>query len=158
MNRGTWKVYGFWILLSEAVGALSGWLSRNAISLYTEAIQKSALSPPAVVFPVVWSVLFALMGIGAARISLAAPSRAQTRALRIFLIQLAVNFFWSIFFFNLRWFGFAFFWLAGLWILILLMILAFRRVDPIAALLQIPYLLWVSFAGYLNFAVWMLNR
>ena len=158
MNRGTWKVYAFWILLSEAVGTLSGWISRNAIPLYTEVIQKPAASPPAMLFPIVWSILYALMGIGAARVSLASPSRVQTRALRIFLIQLTVNFFWSIFFFNLQWFGFAFFWLVLLWILILLMILAFRRVDPIAALLQIPYLLWVSFAGYLNFAVWMLNR
>ena len=158
MKKGTWKVYVFWILLAEAVGELAGWISRNAVQLYGEAIQKPPIAPPAVVFPIVWSILYALMGIGAARVSLAPPSRAQTQSLRIFLLQLAVNFFWSILFFNLQAFGFAFFWLVLLWVLILLMILFFRRVDPVAALLQVPYLLWVTFAGYLNFAVWMLNR
>ena len=75
----------------------------------------------------------------------------------LFLIQLAFNFFWSILFFNLQAFGFAFVWLAALWALILMMIFSFRRADRPAALLQIPYLIWVAFAGYLNFGVWLLN-
>ena len=69
----------------------------------------------------------------------------------------AFNFFWSILFFNLQRFGFAFLWLIALWLLILLMIRQFRKVDPLAALLQIPYLLWVTFAAYLNLGVWYLN-
>jgi len=97
------------------------------------------------------------MGIGAARVALAPLSQERTKALVLFLVQLAVNFFWSIIFFNLLRFDLAFVWLVLLWVLILSMILAFYKVDPLAALLQIPYLLWVTFAAYLNFAVWQLN-
>lgn len=99
-----------------------------------------------------------MMGIGAARIYLAPASGDRSRSLLLFLVQLAVNFFWSIIFFNLQAFGFAFVWLILLWVLILLMILSFRKVDKLAAWLQIPYLLWVTFAAYLNLGVWLLNR
>ena len=76
----------------------------------------------------------------------------------IFATQLGFNFFWSVIFFNLQSFGFAFLWLLVLWGLILWMLLAFRKLDPVAGWLQLPYLLWVAFAGYLNFGVWLLNR
>lgn len=157
MKTGQWKTYAFWILLGEAVGALSGWLTRAGMESYKAEITKPVLSPPSIVFPIVWVILYALMGIGAARIRLSRPSREQKRSLRLFLAQLAFNFFWSILFFNLRYFGLAFFWLAALWILILWMILSFRKTDPLSAWLQVPYLLWVAFAGYLNLGVWMLN-
>ena len=75
-----------------------------------------------------------------------------------FGVQLAANFLWSLVFFNLQAFGFAFFWLIVLWVLILIMTLLFARVDRIAAWLQLPYLLWVIFAGYLNCLTWLLNR
>lgn len=80
------------------------------------------------------------------------------RGLRLFAIQLAFNFFWSIIFFNLQNFGFAFLWLVVLWVLILRMIFTFRKTDSLAAWLQVPYFLWVTFAAYLNLGVWMLNR
>ena len=102
--------------------------------------------------------VFALMGIGAARIYLAPASNARSRSLLLFFVQLAFNFFWSIIFFNLQAFGFAFLWLIALWVLILLMILSFRKVDQPTAWLQVPYLLWVTFAAYLNLGVWLLNR
>lgn len=157
MKTGQWKTYAFWILLGEAVGALSGWLTRDGMEFYKAEITKPVLSPPSIVFPIVWGILYALMGIGAARIRLSRPSRERKRSLWLFLAQLAFNFFWSILFFNLRYFGLAFFWLAALWILILWMILSFRKTDPLSAWLQVPYLLWVAFAGYLNLGVWMLN-
>lgn len=116
------------------------------------------LSPPAIVFPIVWGILFALMGIGAARIYLSPPSAARSRSLLLFLVQLAFNFCWSLLFFNLQRFGLAFVWLMVLWGLILWMILSFRRTDSLAAWLQVPYFLWVTFAAYLNFGVWLLNR
>ena len=158
MKKSTWKTYAFWILFTEAVGALSGWLTRTGTPIYNETIIQPPLSPPAIVFPIVWGILFALMGIGAARIYLSPASSARSRSLLLFLIQLAFNFFWSIIFFNLQAFGFAFIWLIILWVLILLMILSFRKVDKLAAWLQIPYLLWVTFAAYLNFGVWLLNK
>ena len=156
--RQHWKTYAFRILLAEAVGGLSGWLTRDGIRIYQSTVAQPPLSPPPLVFPIVWSILFALMGIGTARISLAPPSGRRTRALAVFLLQLLFNFFWSIIFFNLQAFGFAFWWLAALWGLILWMILAFARLDKPAAYMQIPYLLWVSFALRLNAGVWLLNR
>ena len=74
------------------------------------------------------------------------------------MAQLIVNFFWSPIFFNAQAFGFAFLWLVLLWVLVLLMILSFRKIDKTAAWLQIPYLLWLTFAAYLSFGVWLLNR
>jgi len=157
MKKHTWKRYAFWILLTEAVGALSGWLTRRGTQLYTETVTKPPLSPPSMVFPIVWTILFALMGIGIARIYRSPASKARSRSLLLFLAQLAFNFFWSIIFFNFQNFGLAFVWLIALWLLILWMILSFRKADPVAAWLQIPYLLWVTFAAYLNLGVWMLN-
>lgn len=158
MKRSVWKTYAGWVLLAEAVGALSGWLTKDAAQIYSEAIAQPPLSPPGVVFPIVWVILFALMGIGAAQVYLAPPSGARSRSLLLFLLQLAVNFFWSIIFFNLQAFGFAFIWLLLLWMLLLLMIRSYYKVDKLAAWLQLPYLLWVTFAAYLNFGVWLLNR
>lgn len=158
MKKAIWKTYAFWIVLTEEVGALSGWLTRKGVKAYSAAVEQPPLSPPSIVFPVVWGILFALMGIGAVRIYLAPASRARSRSLWLFFVQLAFNFFWSILFFNFQAFGYALLWLTTLWLLILLMILSFQKVDRPAAWLQIPYLLWSAFAVYLNFGVWMLNR
>lgn len=158
MKTKPWKIYLFWILLAEAVGALSGWLSRYGFQIYNESVRQPPLSPPSWVFPVVWTILYALMGLGAARIRLSLPSPEGHKSINLFLIQLTVNFFWPLIFFNAQAFGFAFLWLLLLWGLVLAMILQFRRVDPLAAKLQIPYLIWLTFAAYLNLAVWYLNR
>jgi len=140
------------------VGGLSGWLTKNGTAIYSQTIVQPPLSPPGWVFPVVWTILFALMGIGAARVYLSPPAPARSRGLNLFIAQLVVNFFWSPIFFNLQAFGFAFFWLLLLWCLVVWMILTFRKADPPAATLQIPYLLWLTFAAYLNLGVWYLNR
>ncbi len=125
---------------------------------YEQTIVKPPLSPPGWLFPVAWILLYALMGIGAAKIYRTPPSKNRSLGLNLFIAQLVVNFFWSPVFFNLQAFGFAFFWLLLLWVLVLWMILTFRKVDPLAAKLQIPYLLWLTFAAYLNLGVWYLNR
>lgn len=143
--------------MAEAVGLLSGLLSRNTTASFSESALQSPLSPPAIVFPIVWTILYALMGIGAARISLTPQSAQRNRSLNLFVAQLIVNFFWSLIFFNAGAYGFALLWLLLLWLLVLWMILSFRKVDTLAALLQIPYLLWLTFAAYLNYAVWMMN-
>ena len=158
MKKQPWKTYVVWILFTEAVGALAGLLTRHGMELYKTQIQKPPLSPPAILFPIVWAILYALMGIGAARIWLAPKSRDRTLSLTIYLLQLAFNFVWSLLFFNAEAFGLAFVWLAVLLVMILWMIVLFSKVDRWAALLQIPYFLWVMFAGYLNYAVWILNR
>ena len=153
-----WKTYALWIGLTEAVGALSGWLTKDSMKVYMQTIEKPPLSPPGWVFPIVWGTLYALLGFGAGRVWLSEPSPRRSLGLNLYIAQLVINFFWSLIFFNLQAFGFAFIWLLLLWGLVLWMILTFRKVDPLAAKLQIPYLLWLTFAAYLNFGVWQLNR
>ena len=149
--------YILWVLVAEGVGILSGLLSRESTQIYSEMIEKPALSPPGILFPIVWTILYALMGIGAARVDTAQPGSARNSALNVVVVQLVVNFFWSLIFFNAQAYGFALIWLLLLWIRIIAMIIFFWRVDKPAALLQIPYLIWVSFAAYLNYGVWQLN-
>ncbi|WP_321003616.1 TspO/MBR family protein [Eisenbergiella porci] len=144
------------ILIPLAAGGLSALLSRNGMMKY-QMLNKPPLSPPGVVFPVVWSILYLLMGISSAMI-LCSDSQDKIQALKLYAAQLTVNFFWSIIFFAFGWRLFAFFWLVLLLILTAEMIRSFYQVDKKAAYLQIPYLLWLVFAAYLNFGVWMLNR
>ena len=143
--------------MTEAVGAFSGWLSRGGAELYAREINKPPLSPPGIVFPIVWVILYALMGYSASVIDRSPASQARTRGLTLYLVQLGFNFFWSLIFFNGQWYGFAFFWLAALWALVFLMIRRFAEVDATAAKLQWLYLVWLTFAGYLNLGVWILN-
>ena len=152
-----WKVYAFWIGLSEAVGVLSGLLSREGTEIYAQTVIKPPLAPPGILFPIVWTVLYALMGIGAAMVWLEEESAARKRGINIFVAQLIVNFFWSLIFFNLQAFGLAFFWLLTLLALVVWMAYTFYQVRPLAGRLQIPYILWLLFAAYLSAGVWILN-
>ena len=154
-NRKLW-VYAVAIAIPEAVGVLAGFLTRAGI-LNFQNVPQSALTPPAVIFPIVWTILYALMGISSARIWMTEISEERTKGLTLYLFQLIFNFFWSIFFFNMEAYGFSLLWILGLWLLILFMIRSFNKADKLAAALQNPYLLWVSLATYLNYAVWRLN-
>lgn len=146
------------LLISIGVGLLSGYLTKDSMKIF-ESLTKPQLSPPGILFPIVWSVLFTLMGISAYLIWTSnAPKSQKRRALTVFGLQLAVNFFWSIIFFNMGAYLFAFIWLLFLWVLIVSMIYLFGQISRTAAYLQIPYLLWVSFAGYLNIAIYLLNK
>lgn len=151
------KTYAFWIALSEGVGLLAGFLIRDGVAWYTEFAVKPPLNPPAIVFPIVWTILYALMGISAARVTLTPPSLERSRGLNLFVLQLAMNFLWSILFFHFQAYGAALGLLILLWVMIARMILSFRKTDAPAGWLQVPYLLWVSFALFLNFWVWRLN-
>ena len=107
MNFKKWKPYIFWILLAEGVGLLAGLLTRDATAIYATTINKPPLSPPGIVFPIVWTILYALMGIGAASVATSPKGKGNDIALNLFVIQLVVNFFWSFFFFNAQAFGLA---------------------------------------------------
>ena len=146
-----YKDYIIQIVIALAVGGISGFLVRGNFDVF-DTLKKPPLAPPMMLFPIVWSILFILMGISAARIK-----KESSTIPFVYLLQLAVNFLWSIIFFNMQAFGFAFIWLILLWILIIIMIAEFYQIDKLAAYLQIPYLLWVTFAGYLTFMIWMLN-
>ena len=153
------KPYVISILIALAVGGLAAFLTRNSMDIYKELILPP-LAPPSILFPIVWTILYVLMGVGAAMIYGRRKSEpiAVQDALSIYGINLVVNFMWSIIFFNFRRFLFAFIWLILLFAIIIKMIFDFKKIRPVAAYLQIPYAVWVAFAGYLNFAIWWLNR
>lgn len=153
------KPYVISVAIALAVGGLSALLTTGSMDLYSEIVQPP-LAPPSFLFPVVWTVLYILMGISAAMIYLEKDKMPGevSRALIVYAINLFLNFFWSIIFFNMRAFLFSFIWLILLWITILIMIIKFYRIKPLAGILQIPYLLWVTFAGYLNLAIYILNK
>lgn len=151
------KTYGLFILLTELVGGVAGLFTSMGMDAY-DAVEKPALTPPDIVFPIVWTILYALMGISAARIWLYPPTKERNHGLIIYALQLFFNFFWSLIFFNLQAYGFAFFWILILWALIIGMIYIFNKTDRLASLLQIPYLIWVTLATYINLMVWLLNR
>ena len=153
-----WKRYLPWIFLTEAVGAASAFLSRNGMEYYAENAIKPPLTPPGWGFGVVWTILFALMGSGAARVWNGERSQQRSKGINLFVAQLIVNFFWSLIFFNAQAYGFAVIWLALLMVLVVWMTVAFWKQDKAAGWLQIPYILWLGFAFYLNIGVWALNR
>ena len=157
MDKKKLKTYGLFILFTELIGVVAGLFTEMGMDDYKQAI-KPVLTPPDIVFPVVWTILYALMGISAARIWMSKPTKERNHGLIIWGAQLFFNFFWSLIFFNLQAYGFAFFWILILWALIVAMIYTFNKTDRLAAFLQIPYLLWVTFATYLNLMVWVLNR
>ena len=158
MKQAKWKAYALWILICEVVGVVSGLLSRAGIELYNQTVAKPPFTPPSWVFPVVWTILFALMGISAARVSLSEPSVSRSWGLNLFTAQLIVNFFWPLFFFNLQAYVFSFIWLLILWILVAATIWIFYKVDTTAAWLLVPYLAWLTFAAILNLSVWLFNQ
>ncbi len=152
------KTYVVAILIPLLVGGLAAFLTRGNMML-NDQIVNPPLSPPAILFPIVWTILYILMGISSARVYLKKESMPQevSSALTVYALQLGFNFFWSLIFFNLRAFFFAFWWILILWVLIIVMILKFRKIDSVAAAINIPYLLWVTFAAYLNLAIYILN-
>ena len=151
------KQAAFWILFSLAVGGLATFLTRKGLAQF-DALVKPALTPPRAAFPIAWSILLVLIGLGFALVRRNAwNSAAGERAEVAFAVQMTFFFCWMIWFFGLGWYGFSAVWLGGLIVSILAMIAAYRRISPAAAWMQLPYLLWCCFALYLNIGVWRLN-
>lgn len=144
-------------LISLGVGGLSAIFTKKNMGIYSQ-INQPFFAPPSWLFPVVWVILYILMGVGFG-IVLSAPRRADEKknASFYFGLQLVVNFFWSIIFFNLQMFKWSFVWLVLLLALILLMTQSFFKISKISGYLQIPYIGWVFFAGLLNLAIAILN-
>lgn len=158
MNFRKWKPYLISAGLALAVGALSGLLSMGGMRAYESTVTKPALTPPGWLFPIVWTVLYVLMGVGAAIVYTKATPEERDKALNLYVAQLIVNFFWSLIFFNAQAFGFAVIWILLLLALVILMTWQFYKIEKTAGLLQIPYILWLLFATYLTIAVWLLNQ
>ncbi len=145
------------ILIPVAVGALSGFLTSGSMDVY-QSLTKPNLTPPGSVFPIVWTILYVLMGIASYLVFMKeAPPRQKKKAFQVYGLQLFFNFFWSILFFNFNLYFFSFLWIIILGILIAMNIILFYRICKVAGLLLVPYLLWVLFATYLNFMIYLLN-
>ena len=139
------------------VGAVAGFLTNSDVKEFMVTAKQPFFSPPGWVFPVVWTILYALMGFGAYVIENTSSPR-KSRALTIYYIQLFFNFVWSFIFFSVGNYLFAFVWIIILWLLIIATILEFKMIKNRAAYILIPYLIWVTFAAVLNFSVYLLNR
>ena len=145
------------LVIPLAVGSIAALLTDSGMDTF-ETLNQPPLSPPGWLFPVVWTILYILMGIASYLVLTSGKlQESLRRALVLFGIQLAFNFLWPIFFFSLSAYLFAFIWLVALWLLILAATISFYRLSDIAGYLMIPYLIWVTFAGYLNLGIYLLN-
>ncbi len=153
-----WKELIIAIAIPLAVGGLAALLSGGGMKTF-EMVEKPPLSPPGRLFPVVWTILYTLMGIASYLIYVSEAAQTEkVQALTLYAYQLLVNFLWPIFFFDFGWYLFSLFWLILLWVLVYRTISKFSEISKAATWLMIPYLLWLTFAGYLNAGIWYLNR
>lgn len=151
-----WPALIICLLLPLAVGWLSSLLAGDIRSQY-QSFQQPALSPPGWVFPVAWGILYLLMGISSYLVY-TSDATGKKAALLVYGAQLLVNALWTPIFFGLHWYLVAFDWLLLLLVLVITMTILFYRLNKTAGLLQLPYILWLLFAGYLNLGVYLLNR
>ena len=158
MKKWNWTEMLISVVLAELVGGLSALLAGNYSAFYKEVVQPP-FSPPGAVFPVVWAILYAIMGISAYLIWREADfGMRRRRALTLYAAQLAVNFVWSILFVRFRLFAVSAVTAILLAVLVALMMIQFSKVKRTAAWINLPYLLWSIFAAYLAVGVWVLNR
>ena len=151
------------ILIPLLVGGVSAFITKDAMMVFY-TIKKPPLAPPGILFPIVWSILYVLMGISSYLINELNVDKLSGKkvALRkntliIYVVQLVFNFFWSIIFFKFSMYKFAFVWLVILWIMVFIFIKNAMKLNKTAAYLMIPYLLWMTFAGYLNIMISIFN-
>ena len=142
------------IIIPVIVGGLVGLLISNSIDY--NSLQKPFLAPPSILFPIMWTILYILMGVSYGMLQ--SKMLVDSEINLIYYIQLFVNAFWSIFFFVFKWRLFSFIWILLLDVLVIVMIVKFYKKHKVAGLIQIPYLLWSLFATYLNLSIYLLNR
>lgn len=152
-----WKKLALAVAIPLTVGGLSALLTRDSMIAF-EYIKQPPLSPPGWLFPVAWTLLYIMMGCASYLVCVSRKPKLQRKdALRLYAVQLAFNFLWSIIFFELDDYLFALIWLCIMWLLILFTTLRFFVIDKKAGALMLPYIIWVAFAGYLNWGIYMLN-
>lgn len=151
-----WKKLLISLAIPLAVGGLAALISGGMDDY--GMLKQPPLSPPGWIFPIVWTLLYLLMGYGSYRVYTSNAKPEQIRqALILYGAQLFANFLWPLVFFGLQWYLVAFLLLIVLWVLIYLTMRAFSKIDERAGDLLLPYILWVTFAGYLNLGVYLLN-
>lgn len=148
------KTYAKAILIPIIVGGAVGLIISKFIDY--NSLSKPPLSPPSILFPIMWSILYVLMGISYGILD--SNSLVDSNINLIYYMQLFVNALWSIFFFVFKWRFFSFLWILLLLALVAIMIVRFYRKNKVAGLLQVPYFIWVLFASYLNLGVYLLNK
>jgi len=151
----SWFTLLLFIILCELAGILGSVFTIKAIPTWYKNLRKPSFNPPSWIFGPVWTILYLLMGISG---YLILENNTKSLALIFFFVQLVLNAIWTPIFFGAKKLGLAFIELALMWITILLTILFSLKVSMLAALLLLPYLLWVSFAGLLNFSLWKINK
>lgn len=151
-----WKKLLLFVAIPLLVGGLSALITMGSMESFN-LINKPPLSPPAWLFPVVWTILFILMGVASYIVWEQGTGEQRRIALTVYFVQLFFNFCWSVIFFSFEAYLFAFVWLVILWVLILATAILFYKISKSAGYLMLPYLLWVAFAGYLNLAIYLLN-
>lgn len=151
------------IAIPLLVGGLSAFLTKDAMMVFN-TVKKPPFAPPVIAFPIAWTILYILMGIASYLIYnldenklISSQVVLKKNTLIIYVVQLIFNFFWSIIFFKFSMYKFAFVWLVALWILVFAFIKNAMKLNMTAACLMIPYLLWMTFAGYLNLMIVILN-
>lgn len=151
------------IVIPLAVGFISSFITKDAMMSFN-TMKKPPLAPPGVLFPTAWTILYILMGISSyiiyvndAKNDLTSLS-IKNKCLSLYAIQLVFNFFWSVIFFKFKLYVFAFAWLAILWILVFKLIIDSKKISKVASYLLIPYLVWMTFVGYLNIGIAVLNK
>jgi translocator protein len=143
-----------WLVVSFA----TGWIgSRSMPGAWYASLAKPSWNPPSAIFAPVWSVLYVLMGVAAWLVWRKAGFSGAGAALVLFIVQLVLNTLWSYLFFGLHRPDLAFFDIVALWVVILIIVVLFWRVDRLAGGLMLPYVVWVTFASYLNHVLWRLN-
>ena len=158
MNTMQWIKLVVSVGLPLAVGAFAGMYTSAAVPEWYASLNRPSFNPPGWVFGPVWTALYILMGISLFLIWKSEPGQARNVAMGVFFVQLALNFAWSFIFFYSKMIGPALIEIIVMWITIVIMMVLFYKIRPLAAYLNIPYLLWVSFATALNASYYMLNR
>lgn len=160
-NKKNNKIVPFIVnLLIPIVGGFITWyLNKESITYYSNNINKVFFTPPSIVFSIVWSLLYVLMGIAAYRVYIKSKEEdIENNAYFYYLIQLIFNFLWSFIFFTFRLYGISFIWLIILLIFVIITFIKFIKIDKISGFLFIPYIIWIIYAGVLNYFVWLLNE
>ena len=151
------------IIIPLAVGMLSSFITKDSMMSFN-AMKKPPLSPPGILFPIVWIILYVLMGISSYIIfvsdgkNVGSNLKLKNKCLFLYVFQLVFNFFWSIIFFKFKLYYVAFVWLIVLWILVFLLFVECKKINKVSSYLLMPYLAWMTFAAYLNISIALFNK
>ncbi len=155
MKKINWKRLIIITIITFIVGSFFSWFTMNNMDTFKELAKP--INVPGILFPIVWSILYLLMSISCYIVS-ESGDKDKNKALIWYGVQLIINSLWSLIFFGFGAYLFAFIWIILLLIMVIIMVYKFYKIDKRAAYLNIPYILWIIFAAYLNFGIWLLNK